>query len=116
MLDLTAGGRVDIAGQNVYCIPGGDSDRVGNYPTGASPYGALDMAGNAWEWVNDWHQSDYYSISPYTNPMGPLAGTVKIFRGGSFYYNTLYIRTVYCDIHTPDSHLFISFRSALPNP
>lgn len=33
----------------------GDTTPVGNYPGGASPYGALDMAGNVWEWVADWH-------------------------------------------------------------
>ena len=46
----------------------GDTSQVGSYPLGASPYGALDMAGNVWEWVNDWWQSDYYSISPASNP------------------------------------------------
>jgi formylglycine-generating enzyme required for sulfatase activity len=55
---------------------------VGSYPAGASPYGALDMAGNVAEWVNDWHQEDYYSQSPSSNPPGPAAGTRKILRGG----------------------------------
>jgi formylglycine-generating enzyme required for sulfatase activity len=63
-----------------YCV--GDTSRVGNYPSGASPYGALDMAGNVWEWVNDWYQSNYYSISPSSNPPGPSSGTHKVLRGG----------------------------------
>lgn len=65
-----------------YCV--GDTTQVGSYPTGASPYGALDMAGNVWEWVNDWYASDYYRLSPYRNPPGPFRGNYRVLRGGSF--------------------------------
>jgi formylglycine-generating enzyme required for sulfatase activity len=71
----------------------GDTSRAGNYPTGASPYGALDMAGNVWEWVNDWYQSNYYSISPSSNPPGPSTGwTYKVLRGGGWVYYSYSLR------------------------
>ena len=60
----------------------GDTTRVGRYPKGASPYGVMDMAGNVWEWVNDWYDEDYYANSPRKNPTGPEEGTLKLFRGG----------------------------------
>ena len=66
-----------------YCV--GDTSQVDSYPTGASQYGALDMAGNVWEWVNDWLDDTYYSTSPYANPPGPVTGTYKVLRGGSWY-------------------------------
>jgi formylglycine-generating enzyme required for sulfatase activity len=66
----------------VSCV--GETSRVGSYPTGASPYGALDMAGNVSEWVNDWYSSTYYSESPYSNPTGPETGSEKVLRGGGW--------------------------------
>ncbi len=74
-----------------HCV--GDTSAVGSYPAGVSPYGALDMAGNVWEWVNDWWQDDYYSVSPGSNPPGPTTGMTRVQRGGSLYNDDYYLRT-----------------------
>jgi formylglycine-generating enzyme required for sulfatase activity/Tfp pilus assembly protein PilF len=63
-----------------YCV--GDTSEVGSYLSGASPYDALEMAGNVYEWVNDWFNFDYYGASPYQNPPGPTSGDSKVVRGG----------------------------------
>ncbi len=57
---------------------------VGSKPSGASPYGALDMAGNVHEWVSDWYSEDYYMVSPSVDPQGPDSGEYHVIRGGSF--------------------------------
>jgi iron(II)-dependent oxidoreductase len=49
-----------------------DTQEVGYYLLGNSPYEVWDMSGNVWEWVHDWYTEDYYSISPEDNPIGPL--------------------------------------------
>ncbi len=73
----------------------GDTVEVGSYPAGASYYGALDMAGNVYEWVSDWYDERYYSASDYENPQGPANGITHGLRGGSFFAELKYIRTTY---------------------
>lgn len=63
-----------------------DTSRVGSYPAGASPFGALDMAGNVWEWVADLYEVGYYAVSPEYDPQGPDSNStsLRVIRGGSF--------------------------------
>ena len=66
---------------------------AGSFPDGASPYGALDMAGNAWEWVNDWYDPEYYSDAATHNPTGPVQGEHRVLRGGGYNLQLFYART-----------------------
>jgi serine/threonine protein kinase len=84
------GGRVYPWGNNSptcdltnygYCIR--NTTAVKSYESGKSLYGAYDMAGNVWEWVNDWYGGTYYETSPSSNPTGPSSGTYRILRGGA---------------------------------
>ena len=62
----------------------GEALPVDRYPRGASPYGALNMAGNVREWTLDWYDWFYYRGSPAVNPQGPETGTARSLRGGAF--------------------------------
>jgi sulfatase modifying factor 1 len=60
----------------------GDTRAVGSYP--ANGYGLYDMSGNAWEWVADRYDPEYYRNSPRGDPPGPPAGDRRIVRGGAW--------------------------------
>ena len=105
-------------GTQGYCV--GDTNRVGSYPAGASPYGALDMAGNVGKWVSDWYDVNYYSTLDYINPTGPTTGSYKVLRGGAFSYDFYYyhfLRTAYRFGNDPVNRGYaLGFRCASPAP
>jgi formylglycine-generating enzyme required for sulfatase activity len=59
-----------------------DTHPVASYP--ANGYGVYDMAGNAFEWVNDRYLANYYESSPVNDPQGPTTGSARVYRGGAF--------------------------------
>jgi formylglycine-generating enzyme required for sulfatase activity len=92
----------------------GDTTEVGVYPNGMSFYGALDMAGNVWEWVNDWYDAAYYASSPSSNPPGPVSGQYRVLRGGSWGDEDYSTRSAYRFNGPPDYRdVNIGFRCAL---
>jgi len=69
----------------------GDTTKVGSYPSGASPFGGLDMAGNVWEWTS----SDYKAYPYIANDTHEelLSNSNKVIRGGSFDYDDIGTRS-----------------------
>jgi formylglycine-generating enzyme required for sulfatase activity len=76
--DAASCALVNMAGCGDEAMP------VGSFPDGASPYGALDMAGNMVEMVSDWYDAGYYADSPSADPTGPASGSRYVGRGGGF--------------------------------
>ena len=90
-----------------------DTTVIGQFPKGASPYGALDMAGNVWEWTADWYGETYYAVSPESNPPGPESGTMRVMRGGAFGSQVHNVRSTFRFVSDPaETYAWVGFRCA----
>lgn len=90
---------------------------VGSFPAGASPYGVMDMAGNVLEWCSDWYDAGYYSVSPDSNPHGPVSGDFRVNRSGGWGSDTKELRCSFrAYLAPPSRNCFLGFRVAFsPN-
>lgn len=83
---------------------------VDAHPKGASPYGALDIAGNVYEWVSDWDWG--YEFSHLYNVQEIENGNIRMLRSGSWF--TFECETYYLNAVKPDvSFNDYGFRCAL---
>ncbi|MFC1641092.1 SUMF1/EgtB/PvdO family nonheme iron enzyme [Myxococcota bacterium] len=71
----------------------GGTEPVGSHPEGASPYGILDMAGNVWEWCEDFDAPDFYEDGPAVNPRNEHPCERHVMRGGSYMFGRQALRT-----------------------
>jgi formylglycine-generating enzyme len=58
-----------------------------------NPYGLYNLGDNVHEWCADWYDAAYYAVSPEQNPKGPLSGSRRASRGGSWRHHIKVTRT-----------------------
>ena len=76
----------------------------------ANAWGLHDMHGNVWEWVQDWYSKPYPS-GTVTDPQGPAAGSIRVYRGGSWITHARNCRVSYRNDQAPGGRVvYIGFR------
>ena len=86
---------------------------VGSFPLGRSPFGVEDMAGNVWEWVEDWFDPKFYRQSPSTNPVNKTISERKVIRGGGWGNDPYGLRSTLRHANSPEIGLsMVGFRCA----
>ena len=79
---------------------------VDSFPANISPYGVREMGGNVWEWTGDWFDPSYYEWGTCVNPTGPETGSVRVLRGGAWYYPVEALSVTYRNTWEP-TFLFV---------
>jgi len=124
-LNSVSNATVGCAHSSQNCTtPVGFYDGTNGTEDAHSFYGCYDMTGNAWEWCNDWYDSTYYSSpeASQPNPRGPLAGTSRVVRGGTWhgssYIGRSSFRLTTCSPSSPPLYKggFTGFRCAMGAP
>lgn len=91
----------------------GGLEPVGGHPSGESPFGVADLSGNAWEWVSDYYDPDYYVDSPTENPPGGPAGGLRTVRGVDLWSDAGVLRASNREYAIPDGRsVVVGFRCA----
>lgn len=99
--------RADGADGHLFTAP------VGSFPSGRSPFGVDDMAGNVWEWVEDWFDPEYYRRSPAADPVNGTRTGRKVIRGGGWGNDPWGLRSTLRHANPPDIGLsMVGFRCA----
>ena len=112
--DPVTGNRSNFSIENITFWEGSATlARTDQYDYGKSPYGAYEMAGNVWEWVQDFYDENYYKTSPSKNPAGPSSGKERVVRGGSWQSNPDTVRSANRNKQDPgDQRIYVGIRCA----